>query len=43
MGKQSAFAKAVQREVNIQLQLYGRNRMQLAEDRRLWPLMMCWD
>ena len=32
MGKQSAFAKAVQREVNIQLQLYGRNRMQLAED-----------
>ena len=32
MGKQSAFAKAVQREVNIQLQFYGRNRMQLAED-----------
>lgn len=32
MSKQSAFAKAVQREVNIQLQLYGRNRMQLAED-----------
>ena len=32
MGKQSAFAKAVQREVNIQLELYGRNRMQLAED-----------
>lgn len=32
MGKQSAFAKAVQREVNIQLQLYGRNRMQFAED-----------
>ena len=32
MGKQSVFAKAVQREVNIQLQLYGRNRMQLAED-----------
>ena len=32
MGRQSAFAKAVQREVNIQLQLYGRNRMQLAED-----------
>lgn len=30
--KQSGFAKAVQREVNIQLQLYGRNRMQLAED-----------
>lgn len=32
MGKQSAFAKAVQREVDIQLRLYGRNRMQLAED-----------
>lgn len=32
MSKQSAFAKAVQREVNIQLTLYGRNRMQLAED-----------
>lgn len=32
MSRQSAFAKAVQREVNIQLQLYGRNRMQLAED-----------
>ena len=32
MGKQSAFAKAVQREVNIQLKLYGHNRMQLAED-----------
>ena len=32
MGKQSAFVKAVQREVNIQLQIYGRNRMQLAED-----------
>ena len=32
MAKQSAFAKAVQREVDIQLRLYGRNRMQLAED-----------
>lgn len=32
MDKQSAFAKAVQREVDIQLRLYGRNRMQLAED-----------
>lgn len=35
MGKQSAFAKAVQREVDIQLRLYGRNRMQLAEDAAL--------
>lgn len=32
MGKQSAFAKAVQREVNIQLRLYSRTRMQMAED-----------
>lgn len=32
MGKQSAFAKAVQREVNIQLQLYGRNREIVGED-----------
>ena len=27
MAKQSAFAKAVQREVDIQLRLYGRNRV----------------
>lgn len=32
MSRQSTFAKAVQREVNAQLALYGRNRMQLAED-----------
>ena len=32
MGKQSAFAPAVPPEVNIQLKIYGRNRMQLAED-----------
>lgn len=32
MSRQSTFAKAVQREVNAQLVLYGRNRMQLAED-----------
>lgn len=32
MSRQSTFAKAVQREVNTQLALYGRNRMQLAED-----------
>ena len=30
MGKQKKKKKAVQREVSIQLQLYGRNRMQLA-------------
>ena len=32
MSRQSTFAKAVQREVSTQLALYGRNRMQLAED-----------
>lgn len=32
VSRQSTFAKAVQREVNAQLALYGRNRMQLAED-----------
>ena len=32
MGRQSTFVKAVQREVNTQLQLYARTRMQMAED-----------
>lgn len=32
MGRQSTFAKAVQREVNTQLRLYSRTRMQMAED-----------
>jgi hypothetical protein len=32
MAKQSAFAKAVEREVNRRIQDYVRNRMQLAED-----------
>lgn len=32
MAKQSAFMKAVQKEVNIRLRLYTRCRMQMAED-----------